>query len=64
MSIWLSHESLYGPCKLKRKILDLNKKNDECRNIYPVMINAKIYKLCIYLCLISPALGAFGPVTK
>ena len=63
MSIWLSHESLYEPCKLKRKILDLNKKNAH-RNIHPVMINVKIYKLCIYFCLISPALGAFGPVTK
>lgn len=45
MSMWLSHQSLCGPPKLKRKTLDLNKKNDECRNIHSVRINVNISKL-------------------
>lgn len=60
MSIWLSHESLCEPCKHERKILDLNKKNDDCRNTHPIMISVKIYKLCIYLWLIAPALDVFA----
>lgn len=39
-----NHESLCGPPKVKRKTLDLNQKNDGCRNTHSVMINIKISK--------------------